>query len=57
MSAELTQEQIAEDLPLAAELGGEWDYGFDGTNVVARHYNDEGQFDKTLILHITFEEK
>ena len=54
--ADLTLEQVAEDLSLASELDGDWAYGLDETGqLIAQHYGDEGQIDQTVKIHITFE--
>lgn len=54
MSNAPTVETIAEDLSLAAEVGGEFGYKLaeDGKTITAEAYDDEGQISATYTITI-----
>ena len=55
MADKLTTETLAEDLSIAAELGGEWGYGIKDGTLFAEHYADDGEIDRTVIINVSFE--
>ena len=58
MSNAPTVETIAEDLSLAAEVGGELGYKLaeDGKTITAEAYDDEGKISSTYTLTIDIKE-
>lgn len=54
MSANLSIEQLAEDLSLAVEINGEWGYVLENGELIGCHYSDEGDIDSRVVIDVTF---